>query len=88
MPVLARRAIAGSHAQRTLVRWRQMSERPGYPGENPAHQMRKLPRANPQVACGSCRQFDGAGWCRRWNFHTAPDGLICAFYRPASRPSS
>lgn len=64
----------------------RMSERPGYPGENPAHQMSKLERSNPKVVCGSCRQFDGGTWCRRWNYQTAPDAPICAFYRPALKP--
>ncbi|MDQ6772923.1 MAG: hypothetical protein M3024_08045 [Candidatus Dormibacteraeota bacterium] len=44
--------------------------------------MRKRERSNPRVTCGSCRQFDGLAWCRRWNFATTVDGPICDQYRP------
>jgi hypothetical protein len=54
----------------------------GFPGERPEHQMRKLVRSNAAVTCGSCRQFDGLAWCRRWNFHTGPSSPICDQYRP------
>jgi hypothetical protein len=59
-----------------------MTEHDGYPGERPEHRMRKLARSNPAVTCGSCRQFDGQTWCRHWNYHTAADAPVCAFYRP------
>jgi hypothetical protein len=45
--------------------------------------MKKRERSNPKVTCGSCRQFDGLAWCRRWNYHTAADSPICEEYRPA-----
>lgn len=51
--------------------------------------MPKLERSNLRVTCGSCRQFDGLIWCRRWNYHTAADAPICAEYRhnrPAEAP--
>lgn len=60
-----------------------MSERDGFPGERPEHQMRKRATSNPLVTCGSCRQFDGAAWCRRWNYHTEAGSPICDQYRPA-----
>jgi hypothetical protein len=59
-----------------------MAEREGFPGERPEHHMRKRPRSNPEVTCASCRQFDGIAWCRRWNYHTAPEAPICDQYRP------
>ncbi|MBJ7602829.1 MAG: hypothetical protein JF888_06505 [Candidatus Dormibacteraeota bacterium] len=49
--------------------------------------MRKLERSNPRVTCGSCRQFDGFTWCRRWNYHTASDAPICGDYRPIPQSS-
>jgi hypothetical protein len=54
----------------------------GFPGEQSRHHMRKLAASNPAVTCASCRQFDGTAWCRRWNYHTAPDAPVCAQYRP------
>ena len=60
-----------------------MSE--GFPGERREHQMRKLARSNAAVTCGSCRQFDGLAWCRRWNFHTGAASPICDQYRPAAK---
>ena len=65
-----------------------MTERKGFPGERPEQHMQKLARSNPQVTCASCRQFDGTAWCRRWNYHTAPDAPICDQYRarPAASP--
>ena len=45
--------------------------------------MRKLRRSSARVTCGSCRQFDGLAWCRRWNFHTTAESPICEQYRPA-----
>lgn len=64
-----------------------MSERRdhGFPGERPEHRMRKRDRSNPRVTCGSCRQFDGLAWCRRWNYHTGADSPICDEYRPRGR---
>jgi hypothetical protein len=56
--------------------------RDAFPGERPEHRMRKLLTSNPRVTCASCRQFDGSAWCRRWNYHTAPDAPICDQYRP------
>jgi hypothetical protein len=53
-----------------------------FPGERPEHHMRKLGRSNAAVTCGSCRQFDGLAWCRRWNFHTGAASPICDQYRP------
>lgn len=60
----------------------------GFPGERPDQRMRKLARSNPAVTCGSCRQFDGLAWCRRWSFHTEAAAPVCDQYRPrgASRP--
>ncbi len=43
--------------------------------------MRKRAVSNPLVTCGSCRQFDGLAWFRRWNF-SAADSPICDHYRP------
>jgi hypothetical protein len=54
----------------------------GFPGERPEHHMRKLAASNARVTCGSCRQFDGTAWCRRWNFHTEPSAPVCGQYRP------
>ncbi len=59
-----------------------MSEQEGFPGERPDHLMRKLARSNPRVTCGSCRQFDGRAWCRRWNYHTEAEAPVCDQYRP------
>ncbi len=59
-----------------------MSGKEGFPGERPEHLMRKLARSNPQVTCGSCRQFDGSAWCRRWNYHTESEAPVCDQYRP------
>lgn len=61
--------------------------REGYPGERPEHQMQKLARSNPSVTCASCRRFDGARWCRRWNYHTEPGSPICDQYRPLPAPT-
>lgn len=47
--------------------------------------MVKRALSNRRVTCGSCRQFDGLTWCRRWNFATAADSPICDEYRPAAR---
>jgi hypothetical protein len=58
----------------------------GFPGERPEQRMRKLRRSNAAVTCGSCRQFDGLAWCRRWNFHTGPESPICDQYRPLPGP--
>ena len=58
----------------------------GFPGERPEQRMRKLGRSNTAVTCGSCRQFDGLAWCRRWNFHTGPSSPICDQYRPLRDP--
>ena len=58
----------------------------GFPGERPEQRMRKLARSNAAVTCGSCRQFDGLAWCRRWNFHTGPASPICDQYRPRQGP--
>jgi hypothetical protein len=58
----------------------------GFPGERPEQRMRKLARSNVAVTCGSCRQFDGLAWCRRWNFHTGPSSPICDQYRPRQEP--
>jgi len=55
---------------------------PGFPGERPEQLMHKLASSNPRVVCGSCRQFDGATWCRRWNFHTEAAAPVCDQYRP------
>jgi hypothetical protein len=60
-----------------------VSDLPGFPGERPEQLMRKLASSNPRVVCGSCRQFDGSGWCRRWNYHTEPLAPVCDQYRPA-----
>jgi hypothetical protein len=60
----------------------------GFPGERREHHMRKLARSNQAVTCGSCRQFDGLAWCRRWNFHTGPESPICDQYRPAGTARS
>jgi hypothetical protein len=60
-----------------------VSDLPGFPGERPEHLMRKLASSNPRVVCASCRQFDGAAWCRRWNYHTEPLAPVCDQYRPA-----
>jgi hypothetical protein len=57
--------------------------RDAFPGERPDRLMRKLPRSNPRVTCGSCRQFDGLAWCRRWNYHTDAQAPVCDQYRPA-----
>jgi hypothetical protein len=54
-----------------------------FPGERPEHHMRKLARSSAAITCGSCRQFDGLAWCRRWNFHTGPESPVCDQYRPA-----
>ena len=59
-----------------------------FPGERPEHRMRKLARSNKAIACGSCRQFDGLAWCRRWNFHTGAESPICDQYRPVRPPGS
>lgn len=56
-----------------------------FPGEPPGTHMAKRERSNPRVGCGSCRQFDGLAWCRRWNYATAADSPICDEYR--ARPS-
>jgi hypothetical protein len=62
-----------------------VSKRPdpaqGFPGERAEQQMRKRPRSNPRVTCGSCQRFDGLAWCRRWNYHTTADSPICDQYR-------
>jgi hypothetical protein len=58
-----------------------------FPGERPRDRMRKLARSNAAVTCGSCRQFDGLAWCRRWNFHTGPASPICDQYRPLRGPA-
>jgi hypothetical protein len=60
----------------------------GFPGERPEHHMKKLARAGDRVGCGSCRQFDGTAWCRRWNYHTEPASPICDQYRPQGKPSA
>lgn len=59
-----------------------MTDQRAFPGERPEHLMRKLSTSNPRVTCGSCRQFDGTAWCRRWNFHTEPQAPVCDQYRP------
>jgi hypothetical protein len=61
-----------------------------FPGEPPSQHMKKLPKSNPRVTCGSCRYFDGKAWCRHWNFHTGADSPICRFYkiRPAGTAPS
>lgn len=53
-----------------------------FPGERAEQHMKKLAASNPRVRCGSCRQFDGLTWCRRWNFHTEPQAPVCGQYRP------
>jgi hypothetical protein len=63
-----------------------VTDQPGFPGERPEHLMRKLAKSNPHVTCDSCRQFDGAAWCRRWNYHTEPAAPICDQYRPLPPP--
>ena len=65
-----------------------MTEPEGFPGERPEHHMRKLASSSARVTCGSCRQFDGVAWCRRWNYHTEPQAPVCDQYRPApQRPA-
>jgi hypothetical protein len=59
----------------------------GFPGEKAANHMRKRARSNPAVTCGSCRNFDGHAWCRRWNFHTDAVSPICDEYKAAPPPS-
>lgn len=60
-----------------------------FEGERPEHHMKKLAAGNPAVTCASCRRFDGAGWCWRWNYATAADAPICAHYRAApTRPGT
>jgi hypothetical protein len=59
-----------------------VKEQDSFPGERPEHRMRKLPASNALVTCGSCRQFDGVAWCRRWNFHTEAQSPVCDQYRP------
>ena len=63
-----------------------VTERDGFPGERPEHHMRKLARSSARVTCASCQRFDGTAWCRRWNYHTAPEAPICEEYR-ALRPA-
>jgi len=60
--------------------------RDAFPGERPDQRMRKLARSNQRVTCGSCRQFDGLAWCRRWNYHTEAGSPVCEQYRP--RPTA
>lgn len=55
-----------------------------FPSEPPGTHMSKRARSNPKVTCGSCRQFDGLAWCRRWNYATGSDSPICDEYRPRS----
>ncbi|HSR22848.1 MAG TPA: hypothetical protein VLW53_04810 [Candidatus Eisenbacteria bacterium] len=62
-----------------------MTGRDGFPGERPEHRMRKLPSSNRRITCASCRHFDGTAWCRRWNYHTAPEAPICDQYRPSGQ---
>lgn len=64
-----------------------MSEPEGFPGERASQHMRKRTSSNAAVTCGSCRNFDGQAWCRRWNFHTDAVSPICDEYRAAPRPS-
>lgn len=59
-----------------------MARADGFPGERPAHRMRKRARSNPAVTCGGCRNFDGTAWCRRWNFATDAVSPICDEFRP------
>jgi hypothetical protein len=59
----------------------------GFPGEPPSQHMRKRARSNAAVTCGSCRNFDGHAWCRRWNFHTDAVSPICDDYRAAPPPT-
>ena len=47
--------------------------------------MRKLEHHNPNVACGSCRKFDGHAWCKHWNFFTTADSPPCRFYSAKPR---
>ncbi len=64
-----------------------MSESRGFPGERDSQHMRKRDRSNPKVTCGSCRNFDGHAWCRRWNFHTDAVSPICDEYSALPRPN-
>ncbi|MGH7775986.1 MAG: hypothetical protein ACREPI_02260 [Candidatus Dormibacterales bacterium] len=48
---------------------------------SPRDEMTKTKAARPRVGCGTCRQFDGTTWCRRWNFFTTADSPPCRFYR-------
>lgn len=64
-----------------------MERAEGFPGERRDQHMRKRDRSNPTVTCGSCRNFDGSAWCRRWNFHTDATSPICEEYRPGPRPA-
>jgi hypothetical protein len=57
----------------------------GFAGERPEQRMTKSRVESPRVTCGSCRQFDGITWCRRWNFHTTADSPPCRFYRADPR---
>lgn len=50
--------------------------------------MQKREASNPRVTCGSCRRFDGHGWCHHWNFHTESGSPICDHYRPLPVKSS
>ena len=58
-----------------------------FPGERPEDIMRKRAVGNRAVACGTCRNFDGSAWCRRWNFATDATSPICDQYRSGPVPN-
>ena len=64
-----------------------MTAAEGFPGERSEQHMRKRARSRREITCASCRNFDGAAWCRRWNFHTDAGSPICDEYRPGPRPA-